>query len=137
MQIEKTYFKYIKKDAIASIGSDGLVGSVIINIMPGIGNSSKVNPGDIINSNKFGKDIGYYYIRNLAHMIDYQDEFYGEFTYPMRWINLTMPFYDVLKKCNYDCTKKYDNIMRKQSHPLSIDDVYDLISKLKSSLIIC
>jgi phospholipid/cholesterol/gamma-HCH transport system substrate-binding protein len=52
MQIEKTYFKYIKKDAIASIGSDGLVGSVIINIMPGIGNASKVNPGDIINSNK-------------------------------------------------------------------------------------
>ena len=52
MQIEKSYFKFIKKDAIASIGSDGLVGSVIINIIPGIGNASQVNPGDIIKSNK-------------------------------------------------------------------------------------
>jgi phospholipid/cholesterol/gamma-HCH transport system substrate-binding protein len=52
MQIEKSYFKYIKKDAIASIGSDGLVGSVIINILPGIGNTREVQPGDIIKSNK-------------------------------------------------------------------------------------
>ena len=49
MQIEKSYFQYIKKDAIASIGSDGLVGSVIINI-PGKGNESNVVAGDFIKS---------------------------------------------------------------------------------------
>lgn len=50
MQIEKSYFQYIKKDAIASIGSDGLVGSVIINIIPGKGNESNVVAGDFIKS---------------------------------------------------------------------------------------
>lgn len=50
MQIEKSYFQHIKKDAIASIGSDGLVGSVIINIIPGKGNESNVVAGDFIKS---------------------------------------------------------------------------------------
>jgi phospholipid/cholesterol/gamma-HCH transport system substrate-binding protein len=50
MQIEKSYFQYIKKDAIASIGSDGLVGSVIINIIPGKGIEANVVAGDIIKS---------------------------------------------------------------------------------------
>jgi phospholipid/cholesterol/gamma-HCH transport system substrate-binding protein len=50
MQIEKSYFQYIKKDAIASIGSDGLVGSVIINIIPGKGIEANVVAGDFIKS---------------------------------------------------------------------------------------
>ncbi|MGL2963625.1 MlaD family protein [Flavobacterium sp. RSB2_4_14] len=52
MQIDESYFPYIKKDAIASIGSDGLVGSVIINIIPGKGNQPQVKVGDVINSAK-------------------------------------------------------------------------------------
>lgn len=50
MQIDKTIFPHIKKDAIATIGSDGLVGSVIINIIPGKGNMPAVKPGDVIQS---------------------------------------------------------------------------------------
>lgn len=50
MIIDKTIFKHIKKDAIASIGSDGLVGSMIINIIPGKGNKTTVEPGDVIGS---------------------------------------------------------------------------------------
>lgn len=50
MQIDKSIMPYIKKNAIASIGSDGLVGSVIININPGKGNAQHVLPGDIIQS---------------------------------------------------------------------------------------
>jgi phospholipid/cholesterol/gamma-HCH transport system substrate-binding protein len=50
MQIDKSIFPHIKKDAIATIGSDGLVGSVIINIIPGKGNAERVNPGDILQS---------------------------------------------------------------------------------------
>ena len=38
MIIDKAIFSYIKKDAIATIGSDGLVGNMIINIIPGKGN---------------------------------------------------------------------------------------------------
>lgn len=50
LQIDKAIFPHIKKDAIATIGSDGLVGSVIINIIPGKGNMPAVKPGDIIQS---------------------------------------------------------------------------------------
>jgi phospholipid/cholesterol/gamma-HCH transport system substrate-binding protein len=50
MQIEEEIFTHIKKDAVATIGSDGLVGSVIINIIPGKGNMPVVKPGDIIQS---------------------------------------------------------------------------------------
>ncbi len=51
MQINKDIFSHIKKDAVATIGSDGLVGSVIINIIPGKGNLPTVQPGDVIQSN--------------------------------------------------------------------------------------
>lgn len=50
MQIDKAIFPHIKKDAVATIGSDGLVGSVIINIIPGKGNMPPVRPGDAIQS---------------------------------------------------------------------------------------
>ncbi|NNT73004.1 MCE family protein [Flavobacterium sp. IMCC34852] len=50
MQIDQEIFPHIKKDAVATIGSDGLVGSVIINIIPGKGNLAAVSPGDTIQS---------------------------------------------------------------------------------------
>ncbi|RTE54695.1 MCE family protein [Arenibacter aquaticus] len=37
---------HIKQDAIATIGSDGLVGSMLINIVPGSGMSPHIGPGD-------------------------------------------------------------------------------------------
>lgn len=48
MIIDKAIFPYIKKDAVASISSDGLVGNMIINILPGNGNQPSVEPGDEI-----------------------------------------------------------------------------------------
>ena len=48
MIIDKSIFSYIKKDAIATIGSDGLVGNMIINIIPGKGNEPSVQTGDEI-----------------------------------------------------------------------------------------
>ena len=50
MIIDKTIFTHIKKNAIATIGSDGLVGNMIINIIPGIGEEVSVQPGDEIRS---------------------------------------------------------------------------------------
>ncbi|HKO76951.1 MAG TPA: MlaD family protein, partial [Flavobacterium sp.] len=50
MIIDKSMFPHIKKDALASIGSDGLVGSMVINIAPGKGSQSQIQPGDIIQS---------------------------------------------------------------------------------------
>ena len=50
MIIDKTVFKHIKKNAVATIGSDGLVGNMIINITPGENSFSAVQPGDIIKS---------------------------------------------------------------------------------------
>src|SRR3970040_2125574 len=50
MIIDKTIFKHIKKDAIATISSDGLVGNMIINIIPGKGTAPPVEPGEKITS---------------------------------------------------------------------------------------
>ena len=50
MIIDKAIFSYIKKDAVATISSDGLVGNMIINILPGKGNKPSVQPGDQIHS---------------------------------------------------------------------------------------
>ena len=50
MLIDKTIFPHIRKNAIATIGSDGLVGNMIINIIPGKEMEAAVNPGDEIQS---------------------------------------------------------------------------------------
>ncbi|MBT8185862.1 MAG: MCE family protein [Eudoraea sp.] len=50
MIIEDKMRSHIKKDAIATIGSDGLVGSMIVNIVPGPGTAAFIEPGDIIAS---------------------------------------------------------------------------------------
>ncbi|MBP6759088.1 MAG: MCE family protein [Flavobacterium sp.] len=51
MIIDKAIFPYIKKDAVATISSDGLVGNMIISIIPGKGNEPSVEPGDVIPTN--------------------------------------------------------------------------------------
>lgn len=48
MLIEKDIATHIKKDAKATIGSDGLVGNMIINIIPGRLSNKIVEEGDII-----------------------------------------------------------------------------------------
>lgn len=50
MVIEKSIFSHIRKDAMATISSDGLVGNMIINIIPGDGVHPSVQPGDVIGS---------------------------------------------------------------------------------------
>jgi phospholipid/cholesterol/gamma-HCH transport system substrate-binding protein len=50
MIIEEKMIKHIKKDAIATIGTDGLVGNMIINIIPGEGKEGAISEGDIIKS---------------------------------------------------------------------------------------
>jgi len=49
--IEKEITKHIKTDAQCAIGSDGLVGSMIINILPGYLSEININQGDTIHSN--------------------------------------------------------------------------------------
>jgi len=57
MTIEEKIIIHIKKNAIATIGSDGLVGNMIINIVPGKGRSELISNGDIIESySKIGAD---------------------------------------------------------------------------------
>jgi phospholipid/cholesterol/gamma-HCH transport system substrate-binding protein len=57
MSIEEKIITHIKKDAIATIGSDGLVGNMIVNIVPGQGQASIISNGDIIESySKIGAD---------------------------------------------------------------------------------
>lgn len=48
MMVEESTGSFIKKDAIATIGSDGLVGSMVVNILPGNENLSAIVPGDTI-----------------------------------------------------------------------------------------
>lgn len=50
MVVENKILKHMKKNAIATIGSDGLVGSMIVNIIPGSIASSPLVSGDTIAS---------------------------------------------------------------------------------------
>ncbi|MDB9754878.1 MlaD family protein [Winogradskyella sp.] len=57
MTIDEKIILHIKKDAIATIGSDGLVGNMIVNIVPGKGELGSINNGDFIDSySKIGTD---------------------------------------------------------------------------------
>lgn len=48
MKLDKNVQPFIKKDAVASIGSDGLVGSMLVNISPGKGAAGMVEEGDVM-----------------------------------------------------------------------------------------
>lgn len=50
MIIEEKFLKHIKKNAVAGISSDGLVGSMVINIAPEKAFAAPLNPGDTIKS---------------------------------------------------------------------------------------
>lgn len=50
MIVDMNYLKHIKKNAVAAIGSDGLVGSMVINIVPNKENAFPLAPGDTIKS---------------------------------------------------------------------------------------
>lgn len=50
MIVEYKFLSHIKKNAIAAIGSDGLVGSMVINIVPNYEISPTLAPGDTIKS---------------------------------------------------------------------------------------
>lgn len=57
MNIDEKIITHIKKDAIATISSDGLVGNMIVNIVPGKGIERVIVNGDIIESySKIGAD---------------------------------------------------------------------------------
>ena len=50
MVIGEEVRKHIKKDAVATISSDGLVGNMLVNIIPGSGGGASVKDDDIIQS---------------------------------------------------------------------------------------
>lgn len=50
MIIDENMLGHIRKDAIATIGSDGLVGSMILNIIPGKGTADMIEPNDELES---------------------------------------------------------------------------------------
>lgn len=50
MVIEEKMVNHIKKNAIATIGTDGLVGNMIVNIIPGKGIKGAISDGDSIES---------------------------------------------------------------------------------------
>ncbi len=50
MIIEEKMQKHIRKNAVATIGSDGLVGSMLINIVPGEGTTQLIQPGEELQS---------------------------------------------------------------------------------------
>ena len=50
MIIEKRMRRYIRRNAIASVGTDGLMGSKLVNINSGTGPADPVQTGDVINS---------------------------------------------------------------------------------------
>ncbi|MCP9200162.1 MlaD family protein [Gramella sp. GC03-9] len=57
MMVEENTARFIKRDAIASIGSDGLVGSMVVNILPGQEDLKAISAGDTIKTySRIGAD---------------------------------------------------------------------------------
>ncbi|MBT8287144.1 MAG: MCE family protein [Flavobacteriaceae bacterium] len=57
MRIDEKIITHIKTNAIATIGSDGLVGNMIVNIVPGKGDAPVIKDGDTIQTfSKIGAD---------------------------------------------------------------------------------
>lgn len=57
MNIQENMIQHIKNDAIATIGSDGLVGSMIVNIVPGSGTGAMIKSGDqIVSYSRIGAE---------------------------------------------------------------------------------
>lgn len=52
MAMEESILPHIKINSIATIGSDGLVGSMVVNIFPGKGLAPQLQPGDTLRSVK-------------------------------------------------------------------------------------
>lgn len=50
MVVESSILPHLRQNAVASIGSDGLVGSMVLNIFPGSGPAELLQPGDTIKS---------------------------------------------------------------------------------------
>ena len=50
MIIEESIRQHLRKNAVAMVGSDGLVGSMLINIVPGKGSAAAIAEGDTIES---------------------------------------------------------------------------------------
>lgn len=50
MAIDEKIIEHIRKNAIATIGADGLVGNMVVNIVPGQGMAPVIENGDIIES---------------------------------------------------------------------------------------
>lgn len=50
MSIDKKMRGYIRSNAVASLGTDGLIGSRVVNISPGIGDASLVSGGELLPS---------------------------------------------------------------------------------------
>lgn len=50
MDIDRKIAEHLRTDAVATISSDGLVGSMVLNIIPGSGNGKPVQDGDAIGS---------------------------------------------------------------------------------------
>ena len=50
MSIEENIVRHIRKNAVATIGSDGLVGNMIVNILPRDGMAETIENGDMIKS---------------------------------------------------------------------------------------
>jgi phospholipid/cholesterol/gamma-HCH transport system substrate-binding protein len=57
MRVQEKIREHIRKDAVATISSDGLVGSMFVNVIPGNGNTIIISSGDTIQSyTKIGAD---------------------------------------------------------------------------------
>src|SRR5690606_32968145 len=57
MKMEEKAASFIQKDAVATIGSDGLVGSMVVNIIPGSNKQAALVEGDTIKTyTKIGAD---------------------------------------------------------------------------------
>lgn len=133
MLVDTKMENIIKKDAIVSIGSDGLVGNKVVNIIPGDANDELAKDGDILLSrNPIDTDS---ILKTLSKTNEDVAEVVSGLKLTVERINNSTALWSILadESLPEDLRQSASNIRKATSRAgLMADDLHDIVTDVKS-----
>lgn len=133
MLIDTKMEDIIKKDAVVSIGSDGLVGNKVVNIIPGEANDELAKDGDILLSrNPIDTDS---ILKTLSKTNEDVAEIVSGLKVTVERINNSSALWSILadESLPEDLRQSASNIRKATSRAgLMADDLHDIVTDVKS-----
>lgn len=133
MLIDTKMEEIIKKDAVVSIGSDGLVGNKVVNIIPGDANDELAKDGDILLSrNPIDTDS---ILKTLSKTNEDVAEVVSGLKLTVERINNSTALWSILadESLPEDLRQSASNIRKATSRAgLMADDLHDIVTDVKS-----